>query len=419
MTRHTILPILILLMTACSSDEPGNRNGGDPEKNNPKVDILLNAGQKDAVNRQNDFAFRLFENVITKENNVISPLSVSMAMSMAANGAGGDTYAEICRAIGLEGAELTDVNTLNRNLVSSLPQADRLTDLSIANSLWISNDFAVSSTFRQDLEEHYDASVGNIDLTNVDGIRSINKWVSDHTDGHINNFMDKPLAGQLAMVNAIYFKSIWTSPFSKKRTKGASFHNEDGSRTSVDMMNSGPNHKGIITDDGATIARMTYGNRSFMFIGILPPEGVTPGTYLRSLDGTDLEEWDYYFNNFDPTADKNSQNIEIGIPRFKTASSYNLIPVLQKLGVNIALTPLADFSGISTDSGLCLTDAIQKATIEVDEEGVTATASTGATFGDGACVIVSEKVIFDRPFLYLIRESSTGAILFIGNVSHL
>ena len=403
------------MLWSCSSDEPGKNEGTKDEvKNNPRKEIVLSRGQQEIVASQNDFAFKLFGVAAKQGNNVISPMSVSMAVSMTGNGAAGETYEEICSALGLPGASLEEVNTLNRLMLDRLPVADKTTTLSIANSLWSQTGFNILDGFIGNMAKYYDAETTSLDLADKMSIARINSWVADKTDGHIPMILDQPIEATAMMVNTLYFKSVWSTPFSKKNTKKETFNNQDGTKAKVEMMHSDPAHLGL-TDEGATVVRLAYGNRTFTFTAILPPEGMTTAEYANSLSADKMVEWNNGFKEVDYIA---ARPVKVGMPRFTDSSDFDLIPILKELGIKKAFTPIAEFTNLSTVPGFHLTKAAHKATIEVDEEGVVATASTIVAGGfTSVCPVKADEVVFDRPFIYIISESSTGTILFIGDVN--
>lgn len=414
--RHQFLTILLVglfVLPGCNSDEP------KPE-NNSYQPIETSRSQSDIVMAQNDFAFRLFNKSMKNGNNVISPLSVSMAMSMAANGAKGDTYEEISKVLGFEGMSIDDVNSLNRLLCERLPIADKNTRLSIANSMWLDNGFPVLKTFKDGVSASYDAHIENLDLASPKSLNRINNWVSDNTYGEIPKFFsgESPHGADACMllINTLYFKSIWSNPFSKQDTKKWEFRNESGGSSSVRMMVSGEDgYPATVDDDGSCIVKMSYGNGSFMMTAVLPPEGMRISDYVSTIDSHTIERWDDIFK-----ANKDVGNVKVEMPRFTVESEIRLIPVLESMGIrNAFIKDYADFSGMSEEQ-VFIMDALQKAKIEVDEDGVKAVAVTDVEFGyTSSRPPINTVIKFDRPFFYIISERSTGAILFVGNVSEL
>lgn len=409
MNLKQLTPILAFLaICGCSSDEPG-------PKNHERQRIELTRSQQEVVTAQNQFALNLFDKCLSNENNVISPLSLSIAMSMAANGANGDTYTEISNSLGFEKLNIEDINTLYNTLIRRLPAADKMTTLSIANSLWIQNGFPILQDFDNNLQEWYDASSINTDLNSDKSVKLINNWVSSHTHGHIDNYITSPLHGEAAMVNALYFKSKWSNRLYTTDRK-IKFHNASGTTTEIEMMNSGGNGRPAVICDGATVVRLPYGNGTYHFTAVLPPEGMSLKEYINSITGETLMNWT---NLFDTEIIDEIKYVDITLPKFSTTSRYDLIPILQNLGIKKAFSPMADFSKMSP-AAIMITKVLQTARIEVDEEGSVASASTTVVTGITDNYMPPPPVlILDRPFLYLISESSTGAILFIGNVSEL
>lgn len=416
MKKLIILALCIgaLAVSSCgSSDEPGNENGS-----NPRQAIEISRSQQDVVSAQNDFATRLFSHAVNEGNNVISPLSVSMAMSMAANGATGETYDEICGALGLEGADINEVNALHRTLVDRLPAADRLTRLSIANSIWIDNGFECRDGYSETVGGIFSASAESVDLDAPATVGLINRWVSDNTAGRIPAYLDSGFfdeADVMALVNALYFKSVWSEPFSRELAGNATFHNASGRDVKIDMMTSQA-CPAIAGEDGERVAALSYGNGAFVFTAILPPAGKGVTEYASEINGARIDKW---MESLGGLSEQTAISARLVMPRFRTESDFELSAVLRSLGVCRAFTADAEFGKI-TDGRIKISKIFQKTVIEVDEKGAEASSATTVKPGYVTSVVpLAEEIVLNRPFIYTISESSTRAILFMGSVSEL
>lgn len=401
-----------LLATACSSNEPG------PNGEGTKV-IDMTPDEVAIATTTNSFSLDMYNATADKVENgnfLVSPLSLSMAMSMVATGAQGDTRAEILSVLGFGNADIEAVNRLNSRLITELPGVDRATKLSIANSIWFDKTLNVKPSFLEANATAYNAEMFNTDLGSSAAKDAINSWVSDKTNGLIPALLNQPLGAEkrMALMNALYFKGSWTKPFSKKLTNRETFHSADGSARPVDMMHVTNMACTVAHDDaGATWLHLPYGkSRSFEMVLILPDSENADAleSYMSGLSGSSFAE------NLTATWPCNAK---ISLPKFEIESGHDLMGTLEALGIHAALSRHADFSGIS-DKDLCIGSALQRTLIKVDEEGTEAAAVTniGMDVTSPGPVEV-EEFVFDRPFAFVIRECSSGIVLFTGRVSKL
>ena len=359
-----------------------------------------------------DFSLRLFDHVVTADsgkNVFISPLCMSMLNAMLANGAKGDTYQEIVEAMGFVEPKMDEVNGYFSTMVSALSKADKSVDFSLANSLWISRNFSAKSSFKSRLKSVYKADLYNVDFSKKATVSQINKWCNSKTSGMIPE-----LVGQLndmtvmMLVDALYFKGEWQLKFKPENNEKGNFFRLDGMTSPVTFMQVKTATLKGYADEEVRIVRMPYGNGAFYMEAILPQTddfmGFVHGLTLERLSG-----W----------AANNTEVIDLKFPKFK--ESYNtgmdiLVAAMQAMGMKKAFTPSADFSGIS-DNPVWVDAALQKAAISVDEGGTEAAVAGLYKLRKANNVQKDPKEIqmyFDRPFIYLIREQSTGAILFMG-----
>ncbi len=409
----------------CSSDEP--KGGAENGEDTPRVEIELSRGQQEVVNAQNGFALRLFNQLLSTgaptKNHIVSPLSLSLALSMTANGAAGTTLDEIYTTLGYEGATSEEVNSLARVMMDRLPAADGKTSLAIANSMWINNWFEVKDAFRQDVMKWYDADAFNADFSSPNIEKAINSWIKDETGGMIPNIFDKDFSidalDVAILINAMYFKSQWTYGFSKKDTKDKFFHNVSGSKPLVKMMTSGSDARllGLVDDEGTSIASLPYGNRTFHMTLVMPAEGKDLRSFVAGLTQEDLEQIETELSS----TDNDMKTCQVTMPRFTQESTYDLKDILISLGMHKAFTNSADFTRISEDGELVIKGVRQCSKIIVDEKGTVAASTTVDKAGYDSFLGFSpaSRIVFDRPFVYMITEDSTGAILFMGTVTEM
>lgn len=373
--------------------------------------IALRAGLEKRVAQDNAFAFDLLNNTIREnagEANVfVSPLSVSIALGMAWNGAGAETKTQIETTLKMNGLSADDINEYYRVMQTTLPTIDPTTKLSIANALWYKTGFAIKPDFLKVNTDNFKAYVKELDFKQAWALDTINNWCSKSTKGLIPTILDEiPEDAVMYLMNAVYFKGIWRSKFEKKDTFEPNFTDESGAVTKVNMMYQKDTF-GYTSDALAQYLDMPYGNKAFSMTVILPKAGVTTQDVLNQLTPT----------NWNTTLSvMNQREVEVYLPRFKVENKFTLNNVLKTMGMPVAFTELADFSGIS-DNRIMISEVVHKTYVTVDEEGTEAAAVTSIGFTTTSIEIPVIPVFnVNRPFLFVIREKSTGVILFIAKM---
>ena len=387
-------------------------------KDDPKIEIpvdaksiILSANSAKRVSQDNEFAFDLFKKTLTtsKETNVfISPLSVSIALGMAWNGANGQTRTEMETALKMSGMTVSDINEYYKVMQSTLPSIDPTTKLSIANSLWYRTGFPVKTSFLKVNTDYFNAYVKEMDFSKAWAVDTINNWCSAKTNKMIPSVLTEiPSEIVMYLVNAVYFKGIWRKKFDKANTKEANFTNELGNTMKVNMMYQKDTFA-YKSDAYAQYLDMPYGNKAFSMTVILPADGKTTSDVLASLT---VEKWNSVIS-YMPTSE-----VEVYLPRFSNKNNLSLIPPLQSMGMNLAFSDNADFTNIA-DANLLISSIKHVTNIEVTEQGTEAAAVTIIGVGVTSMPIKPPTPVFNvnKPFLYVIREKSTGVILFIGKM---
>jgi serpin B len=387
-------------------------------KDDPKIEIpvdaksiILSANSAKRVSQDNEFAFDLFKKTLTtsKETNVfISPLSVSIALGMAWNGANGQTRTEMETALKMSGMTVSDINEYYKVMQSTLPSIDPTTKLSIANSLWYRTGFPVKTSFLKVNTDYFNAYVKEMDFSKAWAVDTINNWCSAKTNKMIPSVLTEiPSEIVMYLVNAVYFKGIWRKKFDKANTKEANFTNELGNTMKVNMMYQKDTFA-YKSDAYAQYLDMPYGNKAFSMTVILPADGKTTSDVLASLT---VEKWNSIIS-YMPTSE-----VEVYLPRFSNKNNLSLIPPLQSMGMNLAFSDNADFTNIA-DANLLISSIKHVTNIEVTEQGTEAAAVTIIGVGVTSMPIKPPTPVFNvnKPFLYVIREKSTGVILFIGKM---
>jgi len=408
MKKHLFIILMALLVVSCT-------NQNDPITPIPTdaKPILLNVGMEKRINQDNEFAFDLLKKTIAgfdQANVFVSPLSVSIALGMAWNGANGQTKTEMETALKMSGMSVSDINEYYKLMQTTLPTIDPTTKLSIANSLWYRTGFPVKSDFLQINSDYFNAYVRELDFSQAWAKDTINNWCAKKTNNLIKNPLDKISSDAVMyLVNAIYFKGIWRKHFETKNTAEANFTNELGSEVKVNMMYQKDTFA-YAQDNYAQYLDMPYGNNAFSMTVILPNEGKTTKDVLSYLTA---EVWNNRLQSF------LTKQVEVYFPRFKTQNKFELIDPLKNMGMNLAFTEDADFSKIS-DIKILISRVIHNTYVEVTEEGTEAAAVTIIGFGTTSTGPQPTPIFkVNKPFLFVIREKSTGVILFIGKMGNI
>ncbi|HNX89163.1 MAG TPA: serpin family protein [Paludibacteraceae bacterium] len=390
----------LIVLAGCTNDTPSD------QKEAAKIE--LSTTQRQRVVQDNDFAFGLLRKTIeiSEEKNVfMSPLSVSLALGMAMNGANGLTRSEIEQVLNFNGMTADEINEYYRLMQQTLPRMDPATKLSIANSIWYRNGFNIKSSFLKINSDYFNATSQGLDFSKPSALETINGWCIDHTNKLIPKVLDEIDANTvLFLINAVYFKGIWVTKFKESDTREADFIDEDGKTVKVDMMQVKSDF-GYYTDGEAQYLSMPYGNKAFSMIVILPDDGKTTRDILWKLTAEKLSG---------TVKSMTTQELQLYFPKFKVKNRFQLKPMLLAMGMKQAFVPDADFSGITDNKPLWI-DFVQHDTyVDVNEEGTEAAAVTTIGFKDSA----GAALLVNKPFLFVIRENSTGIILFTGKIAN-
>ena len=379
----------------------------------PVVPVELKKAEK--VARDNAFTFDLLRAVrkhTDKTNVFISPLSVSMALNMTLNGAAGTTADEMRTALRESGYSTADINAYSRELREALLRADPKTTIGIANSIWYCQGATVKAPFIEANRTYYDAEVQALDFSSPSATATINGWCAQKTNNRIKEIVKRvDPTTFMYLINAVYFKGAWTTRFEKKNTRSGDFRRADGSMQTVQMMNLMDTFR-CASGDVCDYLEMDYGNHAFSMVIMLPKDGKTTRDVIAMMDG---KKW------ADAIQSLTLKEIRVLLPRFKAECEYPMHEhILPDMGMKLPFnSELADLSGIA-DIGafgrLFISSVIHKTFVQVDEEGTEAAAVTSI---DIVGSNESSFFIVDRPFLFVIREKSTGVILFIGEIGEI
>ena len=354
------------------------------------------------INAQADFAVNLFKKNVSVDKNknvLISPLSATLALAMAFNGADGETKKEFERLMG----NIT-VEQLNEYLYSYINNLDASEiKLNIANSIWIKNGFNVKEDFLKANKNYYNSEVFGADF-NSDTVNDINKWASDNTDDMINKLLsddDITKDTVMCLINALLFDADWENQYSHTDAT-QTFTNINGEKKTVQTLKCSAYT--YYDNEKATGFKKNYANNNFSFVALLPDGNIND--YVSNLNGKELLET--LNNPQEVTA--NTQ-----MPEFTYECNYDMINLLSPLGVVSAFDESkADFSKISND--LYISKSIQKTKISVNEVGTKAAAVSTTFMTKGFMSDREYEVVLDRPFIYMIVDNRTNLPIFIGAV---
>ncbi|BBH23749.1 serine protease inhibitor [Paenibacillus baekrokdamisoli] len=367
------------------------------------------------VQAYNDFALRITKPLLSEsdqENVVISPLSLTFALSLALNGAKGATKDELLHMLGSDGISVETLNQGSEVLIDLLEHADPEVDVAIANAVWARKGFDLLKGYSEIVKQFYRAEISQLDFDKADAPDTINKWVEKQTKGKIDQIVNSETlhSSVMLLMNATYFNGNWKVPFEKSATHDAPFHLTDGSAITVPMMHQ---EASLSYKEGKQFkaVRLPYGKGKWGMIVVLPNEGVLLDTAELEL----LANADTWRKGF------NEGEVIVELPRFKLAYKKELIDLLKALGMTQSTdSKTADFSGmIKNSAGLYVTSVIQKTFIDVNEQGTEAAAVTNIGMDSGSQPSTKKfELRVNRPFFFAIEDQTTGAILFLGSIAN-
>ncbi len=380
----------------------------DPVQKEPKK-VVLNKKAAEILQADRQFAFELFkevESLSDAENLMISPLSTSYALGMTLNGARGTTKEAFRQVLHFEDLSDQEVNESYQDLMAQLVTLDEKVQFSIANSIWYRLGYNVLEDFISLNREYFDAAVEELDFSDPGAVDIINGWIEEKTRDKIQDMLDYiPGDAVMYLINAIYFNATWKYQFDPEETFEDDFTLEGGGLHRCDFMQvEGSFH--YTSQEKFTAVELPYGDSAFSMVVLLPKAGVSTTDLLEELDA---ESWDSWLNAAYPA------NVLIQLPRFKYEFKSLLNDPLTNLGLGIAFTESADFSNITPGGGIYISRVIHQTFIDVNEEGTEAAAATIVEMIETSAPQVLQFRA-DKPFLYVIKENSTGAFLFMGKV---
>jgi len=404
MYKNLIFIVIITLCVSLLSCSDAKITPPDPHDPSP--------AEKQIIDASNEFAFNLFKEVNSSEadtNILVSPLSVSYALGMTYNGANGQTETDMAATLGFGSLTNDEINLSYQTLTEALTTLDPSVIFEIANSIWIRNGFPVEQDFIDVNQDFFDAEVASLNFDDDNSVDIINGWISDKTHEKIKDVLQPPISPAVIMylINAIYFNGTWTYQFDPDNTFPGMFIQTKSRYVDCDYMEIREYFPSLITDDFSAVD-LPYGNQDYGMTIFKPRHDKTLDDFLSLFNQENFTNW---------MAALIADTITVKLPKFKFGYGIELGDVLTALGMGIAFNPgLADFSGITPAVQLYISRVIHKTFIQVDERGTEAAAVTIVEIEYTS--IQEEYFTFDRPFVFVIHEKNTGAILFIGKVTN-
>lgn len=353
-----------------------------------------------------DVAGRVNQQGGTGKNMFLSPLSLHIVLGILLNGADGQTAQAIQKTLKLDTQTLAEANQTYQNLLLNLPKADPQVTLTLANSIWYRNTFAVTQSFQDMIKQTFGATISSEDFNDPATASKINAWASEKTNGRIPKVIDQIQSDNvLFALNALYFKGNWQTQFKAERTYDAPFRLASGQETTVRMMRQKTPMRRAFRA-GYTAFELPYGNDQFAMTVLLPAEGRSADSLLQAYTAS---EWDTLQQSM------TKASMDIGLPKFTMSYETRLNTVLSAMGMADAFTNQANFSKMNPTERLALSFVKQNTFVAVDEQGTEAAA---VTTGGVSTTSMQMPTLCDRPFLFVIHEHTTKTVLFVGKIAN-
>lgn len=404
MKKLTALALtLSLLLCGCTAAPSGGENLMEqvPDR------VICLAEAPDCSTEATDFALRLFQSSMKEEENtLISPLSVLSALAMTANGANGETLAQMEAVLD---APISDMNAYLYSFLDGQPGS-----LKLANSIWFrdSDSLTVNEEFLEANAEFYRADIFKTPMDDTT-LEAVNRWVHEKTDGTIPKILDQVNSDTMMyLINALAFDAQWENVYYEMQVREGTFTAADGTQQTVEFMSS--EESSYLEDKNATGFLKYYEGGDYAFVALLPKEGISIAEYVSSLTGKRLQ-----------TLLEAPERIAtyVKLPKFETEFDLDMTEVLISMGMTDAFDPaLADFSdlGSSEDGNIFITKVLHKTYLSVAEQGTKAGAATAVEMPAGAALIEDyREVNLDRPFVYMLIDCEENLPFFIGTVMDL
>ncbi|HUX17151.1 MAG TPA: serpin family protein [Phycisphaerae bacterium] len=361
----------------------------------------------------NRFAFDLYAQLRGAEGNLfLSPYSISTALAMTYGGARGQTADQMAKVLCLP-AGVEAVHAAYGALQNDFNVAGEggEFDLFVANRLWGQKGYAFLKEFLTLVEKNYGAGIKQVDFAGAteEARKTINAWVEKQTQDKIQELLPPGVLDaqvRLVLTNAIYFKGRWAEEFHKRLTRDEDFFLTPEKKAAVPMMHQTADF-GYFEGDGLQALELPYRGDRLAMVVLLPKAKDGLAALEASLSADKVAEW---------VGKLHRREVQVALPRFKTTAEFSLKDTLVAMGMAAAFGGDADFSGMTGAKDLFISAVVHKAFVDVNEEGTEAAAATAVVMGRAAMPEPAPVFCADHPFLFLIRDTKTGAILFFGRI---
>jgi len=411
-----IVVALISGLAACAQPVTGVVIQSDKQREtSPNVN---EADLATVVDRNSAFGFDLYQALREEDDNLFfSPYSISLALAMTYAGARGETAQQMADTLHFTLSQdrlHPAFNSLDIEL-SQRGEGAKGKDgegfrLNIVNAIWGQEGYKFLPEFLDVLAENYGAGLRPLDFANApeESRITINNWVSDQTEGRIEGLIPQGLIDaltRLVLTNAIYFNAAWQHPFNENMTEDGPFYLLDGGEVTLPMMKQTESFS-YAAGDGYQAVELPYNGRELSMVILLP----RAGQFEAFEDSLDTQRVDAILKQLE------RRQIALTMPKFEFKSSFSLKEALAAMGMPVAFSGSADFSGMTGNRDLFIADVIHKAFVSVDEAGTEAAAATAVVMPMAMPPEEPVEVTVDRPFVFLIHDIETGAILFVGRM---
>lgn len=400
-----------------SSQQPGGELASSAKPRVISPDVAA-SDLTELVDGNSAFAFDLYQALSEQAGNLFfSPYSISLALAMTYAGARGETEQQMAETLNFilsQEALHPAFNALDQELASRGEGAQGKDEkgfrLNIVNAIWGQKNYKFLDEFLDALAENYGAGLRLLDFINApeDSRITINDWVSDQTEDKIKDLIPQGVideATRMVLTNAIYFNAAWLHPFEKEATQDGTFYLVDGTEVSVPMMSQTKSF-GYAKGDGYLAVELPYDGSELFMVILLPDDGKFEA-FEGSLNAEIVDSI---------TSDLEYKQVALTMPKFEFESECSLADTLSAMGMPIAFSGAADFSGMTGTPELTIAEVLHKAFVSVDEAGTEAAAATAVVMELTAIQGEQVEVTLDHPFVFMIRDIETGAILFVGRV---
>lgn len=384
----------------------------DPEANDAELNTLVSGNTEFALD-----LYRWLRTANAEDNLFYSPHSISVALGMTYAGARGTTADEMAATLHFNLSDPTLHAAMNRLALAldsrediEVPDGEPFA-LRVSNAIWGLSGYPYGQPFIDTLALNYGAGLHLVDfIGDPDGSRdTINGWIAERTNDLIPELIPEGIIKpntRLVLTNAIWFFAGWQTPFVKALTVDAPFANLDGTTSQVELMTLPEAELRYAMVDGHEIIELPYVGEDVSMVVIMPADGEF-ANFEAALDGTRLAALTQNLSRAAGT---------FRMPKLELQSKFSLARALQELGMPTAFGGGADLTGIATAEHLFIQDVIHEGVVKVDEEGTEAAAATAVIVGRDSEPVSSFDMTVDRPFVFVIRDQPTGAILFVGRV---